>query len=103
MSYKLRFTQKFKQEFINEYLELERKFEQLEKETPEFPKGKRYLPYIGRESSDTLIWECDFPTLHEAQHALALMLADNRHEELFAQQARYILGTHTEIFKPYVS
>jgi hypothetical protein len=101
MGYKLRFVQQFKQEFASEYLAIERQFAALEQRSPEFPKGKRYLPYIGREASNTLIWECDFNTLEEAQQALAFLHADTRHEELFQQQAKYILGTHTEILKPY--
>lgn len=90
-----------RQEYIKEYLALEQQFAELEQKTPGFPKGKRYIPYSGRESSNTLIWECEFPTLEEAQGALAFLLADDRHEDLFRQQAKYIVGTHTEIFKPY--
>jgi hypothetical protein len=101
MPYKLRFVQRFRQDKIKEYLELENKFVELEQENPEFPKGKRYLPYTGREPSNTLIWECDFDTLSAAEQTLAQLLADNRHEDLFQKQSEYILGTHTEIYKPF--
>lgn len=103
MSYKLRFVQSFKQENIQEYLALEHQFATLEANNPEFPKGRRYLPCTGKEPSNTLIWECDFDTLDKAQSALAFLVADDRHEELFRQQSKYILGTYTEIYKPYNS
>lgn len=101
MGYKLRFVQQFRQKFASEYLELEKQFAALEQHSPEFPKGKRYLPYIGGEASNTLIWECEFDTLEETQQALAFLHADTRHEALFQQQAKYIVGTRTEILKPY--
>jgi hypothetical protein len=101
MSYKLRFVQRFKQEKAKEYLELEKQFAKMEEQYPEFPKGKRYLPVSGREPSNTLVWECDFDTLKEAQDALSFLMNDNRHEDLFNVQAEYILGTYTEIYKPY--
>jgi hypothetical protein len=101
MSYKLRFVQSFKQEFIREYLALEDQFAALEANHPAFPRGTRYLPLSGKEPSNTLVWECDFDSLEKAQQALAFLLADDRHEDLFRQQSKYILGTFTEIYKPY--
>lgn len=101
MSYKLRFVQSFRQENIQEYLALEHLFAQMESSNPEFPRGRRYLPYTGKEPSNTLIWECDFESLEKAQEALSFLMNDNRHEELFRQQAKYILGTYTEIYKPF--
>lgn len=101
MSYKLRFVQHFRQENAKEYLELEKLFVDLEKKAADFPKGKRYIPVSGREASNTLIWESEFETLKAAQDALALIMTDTRHEELFQKQAPYILGTFTEIYKPY--
>ena len=50
-----------------------------------------------------IIWESDFETLKEAQDALALILTDNRHEELFQKQVPYILDTYTEIYRPFDS
>ena len=100
MSFKLRFVQRFKQEYSREYLAMEKEFERLELESPGFPKGKRYLPVSGREPSNTLIWECDFDTLEAAQQALTLLMNDDRHEALFNEQSQYILGTYTEIYKP---
>jgi hypothetical protein len=101
MSYKLRFVQSFKQEHSKEYLKLEKLFVDLETQSEGFPKGKRYIPVTGKEPSNTLIWESEFDTLKEAQDALALIISDNRHEELFQQQVPYILHTYTEIYKPF--
>ena len=101
MKYKLRFVQHFKQEYIKEYLALEKEFERLEQEAAGFPKGRRYLPVSGRESSNTLVWECDFDSLEAAQQGLSLIMNDDRHEALFSKQSQYILGTYTEIYKPY--
>jgi hypothetical protein len=103
MSYKLRFVQIFKQENAKEYLELEKQFELFEQESPEVPKGKRYIPCAGRDASNTLVWECDFPSLEEAYRAQEFLLNDSRHEDLFQQQVKYIVGTYTEIYRPYDS
>ena len=101
MSYKLRFVQHFRQEHAKEYLELEKLFVDLESKAKDFPKGRRYLPITGKEASNTLIWESEFESLKAAQEALALILSDNRHEELFQKQVPYILDTYTEIYKPF--
>ena len=103
MSYKLRFVQIFKQEYAREYLEIEKQFEEFEKKTEGAPKGKRYMPCAGRDPSNTLIWECDFPTLEDAQKAQAFFLTDSAHEDLYLTQVKYIVGTYTEIYRPYDS
>lgn len=103
MSYKLRFVQTFKQENAKEYLSLEKQFEEFEQHYPEVPKGKRYIPCTGRDPSNTLIWECDFASLEEAYKAQEFLLNDSRHEDLFQQQVKYIIGTYTEIYRPYNS
>ncbi len=103
MSYKLRFVQIFRQENAKEYLAIEKQFVELEDKYPEFPKGKRYIPCAGRDASNTLIWECDFPTLDEAHKAQAFFLTDSRHEDLFQIQSEFILGTYTELYRPFDS
>jgi hypothetical protein len=103
MSYKLRFVQIFKQEKAKEYLAIEKQFAELESKYPEFPKGKRYIPCTGRDATNTLIWECDFPTLEEAHKAQAFFLTDSRHEDLFQIQSEFIIGTYTEIYRPFDS
>ena len=100
MSYKLRFVQEFKQEHISEYLAMEKQFAAFEKDFPDAPVGKRYLAYAGRDASNTLIWECDFPTLEEVYKAQSFFLTDSRHEELFLKQSAFIVRTYTEIYTP---
>jgi hypothetical protein len=101
MSYKLRFVQIFKQENAKEYLAIEKQFEAFEKHYPEAPAGKRYLSVSGRDASNTLIWECDFESLEEVQKAHAFFLTDSKHDDLFQTQSKYIVGTYTEIYKPF--
>lgn len=103
MGYKLRYVQLFMQEFAKEYLAIEKQFDAYEKKNPDTPKGKRYIPCTGRDSSNTLIWECDFTTLEAAQKAQAFFLADQEHADLFDKQAQYIIATYTEIYRPYDS
>jgi len=103
MSYKLRFVQTFKQEYLKQYLEIEKQFEEFEKKHAAAPQGRRYLSCAGRDASNTLIWECDFPTLEEVQQAQAFFLTDTTHDELYQTQVQYIVGTYTEIYKPFDS
>lgn len=103
MSYKLRFVQEFKQESAREFLAIEKQFENFERDYPGAPKGKRYLAYAGRDASNTLIWECDFPTLEAVYKAQDFLLTDSRHEELFEEQSVYIIKTYTEIYRPFES
>lgn len=99
MSYKLRFVQKFQQKDTDAFMELEKIFMKLEQDLSDFPKGRRYVPYIGRESTNTLIWECEFPTLKEAIDANTFLQNDDRHEELFKKQVQYFIESYVEIYK----
>lgn len=101
--YKLRFVQIFKQEFAKEYLEIEKQFAAFEKSHAGAPEGKRFLSCAGRDASNTLIWECEFSTLEEVHKAQAFFLTDSTHDDLFQTQSKYIIGTYTEIYKPYDS
>ena len=103
MSYKLRFVQIFDQKNAKEFLAIEKQFAEFEETYPEAPIGKRYIAYAGRDASNTLIWECDFPTLEEVHKAQAFFLTDSRHEDLFQTQSRFIVGTYTEIYRPFDS
>jgi hypothetical protein len=99
MAFKLRFVQKFQAHKRKEFIKLEKKFIELEQTNPEFPKGRRYVPYAGREPGNTLIWESEFKTLEEAQKALELIESHPKHEELFQQQVPYFLDAYTEIYE----
>ena len=99
MSYKLRFVQKIEQRNKNEFLELERKFINFEKANPDMPQGKRYLPVSGKESTNTLIWECEFPTLEELTSQLQAIYNDLEHERLLRQQTEYMEDSYAEIYE----
>ena len=103
MTYKLRFIQKFKVSHTKEFLEIEKQFAQFEEKYSEFPKGTRYIPYSGLNSVNTLRWECDFDSMDELQKAHAFLMSDDRHEELFHEQAKYMEDAYTEIYRPYLS
>ncbi len=99
MSYILRFVQRYRPADRAEFLRLEAKFAAMEKRRPEFPKGRRCQPYAGKEPTNTLIWECTFPTLPAAQEGLAKIESDPEHGELYRQQVPYFLDAYTEIYE----
>lgn len=99
MGYKLRFVQRFMEEDRQEFLRLEREFARLEQEDAGFPQGRRYLPFTGREPSNTLLWECAFDKLEEAFAALDFLNADPRHEALYRLQSKLFLESYTEIYE----
>lgn len=97
MAYVLRFVQRYLPEQRAAFMELEAKFAAMERRRSDLPTGRRSQPYAGREPLQTLIWECEFPSLPEAQAALAKMSADPEHEALFQEQVPYMTETYTEI------
>jgi hypothetical protein len=99
MAYILRFVQHYQPSNHKAFMELESKFRELERRCPNFPQGKRYAPVASGEPTHTLIWECEFPSLHEVQGALATVAADATHTELFKEQSPYITGMRTEIYQ----
>jgi hypothetical protein len=60
MPYVLRFVQRYRPADEKAFLSLEAKFAALERKHRDFPKGRRFRPYAGRESVHTLVWECEF-------------------------------------------
>lgn len=101
MPYKLRFVQRFELANTDEFIRIEKQFDEFEQKYPEFPKGRRYVPMTGKEPANTLIWESEFDTLEELYKAHAFLMADDRHEDLFKVQAQYMLDAYTEIYQPY--
>lgn len=71
MPYVLRLMQRFRLEARAAFMSLEAAFAALEKRRADFPKCRRVQPYAGREPVNTLIWECEFAALAEAERALA--------------------------------
>ncbi|WP_127589141.1 hypothetical protein [Paenibacillus koleovorans] len=101
MAYMLRFVQRFQPAQRDAFLTLERQFAALEQAVAEYPKGRRYIPYSGREPVNTLVWECEFPSFAEAQEALAFLEKDERHEELYRQQVGFFLEAYTEMYEVF--
>jgi hypothetical protein len=99
MAFVVRLVQRFRPEDRAAFMELEAKFAELERRRPDFPKGRRMQPYAGREPTNSLIWQCQFATLSDAQAALALMDADPEHERLFKAQVPYFAEAYTEIYE----
>lgn len=99
MAWMLRFVQEYRADAPDAFLALERKFISLEQDSPGFPKGKRWLPVTGREPKNTLVWECEFPTLEAAAAALQFLENDDRHEDLLQEQIKYFVRSYTEIYR----
>ena len=80
-------------------MKLEARFAKMERRRKGYPKGRRSTSYAGRESTGTLIWECEFPSLKAAQDALAMMSADPGHEKLYRKQVPCLQEAYTEIYE----
>ena len=50
---------------------------------------------------NTLIWECEFPTLQAVQDALDLLARDPRHAALFQQQVQFFEESFVEIYQAF--
>ena len=99
MPYVLRFVQRFLPMDREAFMKLEAEFAKMERRRKGYPKGRRSTPYAGREETNTLVWECEFPTLEAAQKGLALMAADPEHEGLYKQQVPLMQEAYTEIYE----
>jgi hypothetical protein len=97
MSYIVRFVQRYAPEQRAAFMQVEAKFAAMERRRNDFPRGRRSQPFAGREPSNTLIWECEFPSLSDAQAALDKISSDAEHESLFLEQVPYMRELYTEI------
>jgi hypothetical protein len=99
MAYVLRFVQWYKPSHRQQFLALESKFQELERQSEVLPRGRRYQPLSGSEPTNSLIWECKFASLAEVQESLRRLADDPTHTVLFEQQAPYIVQMRTEILE----
>jgi hypothetical protein len=99
MAYILRFVQRYNPSDTAAFMALEAKFAALERTSAGLPHGRRSQPFAGKEPNNTLIWECQFPSLQEAQQAVAALSASKEHQGLLRQQARYMTDAWTEIYQ----
>jgi len=99
MAFMLRLVQRFRIDSQEAFWELERRFAELERQTPGMPRGRRMRPVAGKEPNHTLVWEAEFPTLSELHAALGVMEALPQHAALFEKQSPLMLEGHTEIYE----
>lgn len=99
MVYKLRFVQYFDKSDTEAFWKWERKFVELEKKTPELKVGKRYAPIIGREPTNTMIWEAEYDSMEEAVRVLETLDNNSEHDELLENQIKYMRDTYVELYQ----
>jgi hypothetical protein len=86
MSVTMRIVQRFEAGREREFMELEKKFAELELSRADYPKGRRLQPISGAESCNTLIWEAEFADLEAARRVLDFFAGDAAHEALLEKQ-----------------
>jgi hypothetical protein len=98
MAYVLRFVQRFRARDEAVFMALESQFAGLER-SKSWPRGRRSRPFAGREPGNTLVWECELPTLAAVNAAVAAMGKDADHERLLKRQIPFFLEAWTEIYE----
>jgi hypothetical protein len=98
MAYVLRFVQRFRPEDEAAFMALEAKFAALERRKG-WPRGRRSRPFAGREPGNTLVWECELPSLAAVNDAVAAMGRDGDHARLLKRQIPFFLEAWTEIYE----
>jgi len=99
MSYKMRFVQMFDKGASKRFLELESNFIELEKRTPGMKCGRRYVPVMGREPTNTMVWEADYDTMEEAVQALQAIEGNTEHDQFLDEQIQYMRDAYVEIYR----
>ena len=95
----MRIMQQFDPTKESEFMDLEKKFAELEKKRPDYPKGKRMQPISAAEPCNTLIWQCEFEDMESAYKVLDFFNGDAAHEELFEKQAPFFKQVKIEFYK----
>ena len=95
----MRIIQQFTPGNEQEFMDLEKKFDELEQKRPDYPKGKRMQPISSSEPCNTLIWQCEFPDLDTAYKTLDFFSGDKEHESLFREQVRFMKSVRVEFYK----
>ena len=99
MVYKLRFVQTFDKKNEETFWALEKKFVELEEKTPELKRGNRYVPVMGREPANTLVWEAEYDSLEEAMNVIGLLENNDEHSELLRHQIAFMRDTYVELYR----
>ena len=98
MAYVLRFVQRFRAKDEAAFMSLEREFAALERRKG-WPRGRRSRPFAGREPANTLVWECELPTLAAVNDAVTRMAKDPDHARLLKRQIPFFREAWTEVFE----
>lgn len=99
MSVTLRIIQQFDPTHEKEFMDLEKKFAELEAARPDYPKGTRMQPISASEPCNTLIWQHVFPDIASAYQVLDFFSGDEAHEALFEKQSPYFKQVRIEFYK----
>lgn len=95
----MRIIQRFDPARESEFMELERKFNELEENDSSFPKGRRMQPISSAEPVNSLIWQSEFPDMASAVKALSFFEGDKEHEELYKKQVKIMNKIRIEFYK----
>jgi hypothetical protein len=95
----MRIIQQFDPAGEGPFMDLERRFHELELGRSDYPKGRRMQPISASEPSNTLIWQYEFPDLDTAYKTLNFFSGDEGHEELFKEQVRFMRQVRVEFYK----
>ncbi|HUL76307.1 MAG TPA: hypothetical protein VL691_03510 [Vicinamibacteria bacterium] len=98
MAYVLKFVQRFRPADEAAFMALEAQFEALERRKG-WPWGRRSRPVSGREPGNTLVWECELPTLAAVNEAVATLGRDPDHARLLKRQIPFFLEAWTEVYE----
>ena len=82
------------------FMELERKFVELEMQRQDYPKGgKRLQPISGPLSCNSITWEKEFDSLEEAYAMVEFFRGDDAHENLAKLQRPLFKDMRIEFYK----
>ena len=76
----MRISQQFVPSEEDAFMQLEKKFHELELARPDYPKGKRMQPISAHEPMNTLIWQYEFKDMQTANDTLNFFKGDEGHE-----------------------
>ena len=80
-----RLIQQYRPSQKREFHALEKQFAELERRGI-VPRGERLAPISGREPTNTIVWQCRFDSLADAEAALKQINASVEHTELARKQ-----------------
>ncbi len=99
MSVTMRIIQQFDVIKEDEFMNLEKKFAELEYSRPDYPKGKRMQPISAAEPCNTIIWQHEFSDINEAYKILDFFKGDKSHEKLLKDQLPFFKKVKIEFYK----